>query len=211
MDYFYLRWPKNIKMIDYIKGKIAFKNPAFIIVETGGLGYRVNISLNTYAQIEKLEEVKILTSLQIREDSHTLYGFADEAERKLFNLLLSVSGIGATTAQVVLSSMNPEEVKSAIISDNDLAFKKVKGIGPKTAKRLIIDLKDKIMKDGGGDISITMSAQDNTMRQEALSALVALGFNRIHIQKALNKALKADKGIQDVEHLIKVTLKLLSK
>ncbi|MEM9822056.1 MAG: Holliday junction branch migration protein RuvA, partial [Bacteroidota bacterium] len=159
-------------MIAYIKGEIAHKHPTYVIVETYGIGYQVNISLNTYAQIEKLERVKILTYLHIKEDSHTLYGFADDAERSLFILLLSVSGIGPNTARVVLSSMQPEEVRGAIVGENVAAFNRVKGIGPKTAKRIILDLKDKVMKDSG-ESALSVPAQDNTLREEALSALVA--------------------------------------
>lgn len=196
-------------MIVYIKGEITHKDPTYVIVETGGIGYQVNISLNTYSQIEKLERVKLLTYLHIKEDSHTLYGFANEAERSLFVLLISVSGIGPNTARVVLSSMVAEEVRSAILSENVAAFNRVKGIGPKTAKRIILDLKDKIMKDSG-ETAITVSAKDNTLREEALSALVALGFSRVSVQKILNKNLRENTNIKSVEELIKIALKQLS-
>ncbi len=196
-------------MISYIKGKITYKSPTYIIVETGGIGYHVNISLHTYAQIEKLEAVKILTHLNIKEDSHTLYGFAEEAERSLFVLLLSVSGIGPNTARILLSSMTPEEARSAIISENVPAFKKVKGVGPKTAKRIILDLKDKIIKDSGEN-PVIVSAPNNTLRDEALSALVALGFTKIHVQKVLNKILSEQPEVLTIEELIKLALKQLS-
>lgn len=197
-------------MIHYIKGEITFKSPTFIVVETGGIGYKVNISLNTYAQIEKLERVKILTTFLVKEDSQTLFGFADDAERQLFSLLLSVSGVGPSTTQVMLSSMAPDEIKSAIIGEDVSAFKKVKGVGPKTAKRIILDLKDKILKDGGDVISLTpASAVDNTMRNEALMALVGLGFSKIPAQKALNKILKEQKDISTVQDLIKAGLNAL--
>lgn len=197
-------------MITYIKGLLTYKTPTFIVVETGGIGYHINISLNTYIQIEKLESVKILTQQIIREDSHTLYGFADEAERTLFLQLISVSGVGPSTAQLVLSAMNPEEIRSAIISENVVLLSKVKGIGPKTAKRIILDLKDKLVKDGGLEVPLTILPQNNTIREEALSALVALGFNRIEVQKALNKLLKEQPTIHNVEELIKLALKQLS-
>ena len=196
-------------MITYIKGNITHKSPTFIVVETGGLGYHVNISLNTYSQVEKLESVKILTHLHIKEDSHTLYGFADAAERSLFVHLISVSGIGPSTAQLMLSSMTPEEMRMAIISEDVNTLKRIKGIGPKTAKRAILDLKDKMLKDSGEEM-VLASPQDNTIRDEALSALVALQFNRIQAQKALNKALKENPGIAGVEQLIKLALKELS-
>ena len=196
-------------MITYIKGNITHKSPTYIVVEAAGLGYHINISLNTYAQVEKLESVKILTHLHIKEDSHTLYGFADAAERNLFVHLISVSGIGPSTAQLMLSSMTPDEMRAAIISEDVNTLKRIKGIGPKTAKRAILDLKDKMLKDSGEELALARP-QDNTIRDEALSALVALQFNRIQAQKALNKALKENSGIASVEALIKLALKELS-
>ncbi len=196
-------------MISYLKGLITFKNPTFIVVEVGGIGYRVNISLHTYGKIEKSETIKILTHLQVKEDSHTLYGFADAAERKLFRHLISVSGIGPSTAQTMLSSMSPEEARGAIIGENVAAFKTVKGIGPKTAKRLILDLKDKLLKDGG-DTALVAVGVDNTLRKEALSALVSLGFNKIQSQKVLSKILKEQPQIKTVEELIRLSLRQFS-
>jgi len=193
-------------MISYIKGPISFKNPTFIVVEAGGIGYRINISLNTYTKIEKSETIKILTHLQVKEDSHTLYGFAEEAERKLFRYLISVSGIGPSTAQTMLSAMSPEEARAAIVGENLAAFKTVKGIGPKTAKRLILDLKDKLLKDGG-DTSLVVAGVDNTLRNEALSALVSLGFNKIQSQKVLSKILKEQPKVKTVEELIRLSLR----
>lgn len=184
------------------------KSPTFIVVECGGVGYHVNISLHTYAQIEKLETVKILTHQIIREDSHILYGFADDAERKLFQHLISVSGVGPATAQLMLSSMQPEEARDAVISENVAAFKSVKGIGPKTAKRIILDLKDKLVRESGEE-PLTILPQDNTIREEALSALVALGFSRIEVQKTLNKILK-EQPASSAEALIKLALRKLS-
>lgn len=197
-------------MIAYIKGTITFKNPTFILVEAGGIGYHVNISLNTYARIEKLENIKILTHLLVREDSHTLYGFSDDAERAMFLHLISVSGVGPTTAQIVLSSLTTDELRSAIIGENVALFQKVKGIGPKTAKRIILDLKDKMLKDGGETMLTLLTPQDNTMREEALSALSALGFNRIAVQKTLNQLLRDHPGVGTVEELIKLALKQMS-
>ena len=196
-------------MISYVKGAITFKSPTYVVVETGGIGYHINISLNTYAQIEKLETVKLLTHLHVKEDSHTLFGFAEESERSLFVLLLSVSGIGPNTARILLSSMTAQEARTAIISEDVPAFKKVKGVGPKTAKRIILDLKDKILKDSG-ESPVPLSIHDNTIRDEALSALVALGFAKIQVQKALNKILSDQKSIASVEELIKLSLKQLS-
>ncbi|MCB0635494.1 MAG: Holliday junction branch migration protein RuvA [Lewinella sp.] len=192
-------------MISYIKGRITFKNPTFVVVEAAGIGYHINISLHTYAQIEKAEDVRLLTHLHIKEDAHTLYGFAEDSERQLFRLLISVSGIGPTTAQLALSALTPDELKAAIIGEDLTTFKRVKGIGPKTAKRIIIDLKDKVLKDGG-EISLPTTAQDNTIREEALSALVALGFSRPQVQRALNRILRNDTAIESSEKLIKKVL-----
>lgn len=194
-------------MITYIKGIIAYKSPTYIVVETGGIGYHVNISLHTYSQIEKLEKIQIVTHLHIKEDSHALYGFAEEKERKLFRQLISVSGIGTATAQILLSSMNPDEVRTAIISEDVNAFKKVKGVGPKTAKRLILDLKDKMLKDSGDVPPTIATSADNTLRQEALSALVSLQVNRIQAQKVLNKILRDKPNITSVEELIKLAFR----
>ena len=196
-------------MIAYVKGEITHKSPTYVYVEAGGIGYQVHISLHTYAAIEKLERVKLLTYLHIKEDSHTLYGFSEDKERQLFVLLISVSGIGPNTARVILSSMTADEVRSAIIGEDITAFKQVKGIGPKTAKRVILDLKDKVMKDAGeGTFSFT--PVNNTIRDEALSALVALGFSKIQVQKTLNQALKQAPQVSSVEELIKGVLKKLS-
>ncbi|MEO1514521.1 MAG: Holliday junction branch migration protein RuvA [Bacteroidota bacterium] len=196
-------------MITYIKGTISYKNPAYIIVEAGGIGYHVNISLHTYSHIESMESVTILTYLHIKEDSHTLYGFAEQEERSLFVHLLSVSGIGPNTARIVLSSLRPEEVRAAIVGEDVASFNRVKGIGPKTAKRIILDLKDRILKESG-DVSTTVAPINNTLRDEALSALVALGFQRIRVQKVLNNILKKPSGNESVEELIKKALKQLS-
>ncbi|MEL6863702.1 MAG: Holliday junction branch migration protein RuvA [Bacteroidota bacterium] len=196
-------------MIAYIRGGITHKSPTHIEVEAGGIGYKVHISLNTFAKVEELASIKILTYLHIKEDSHTLYGFVEEAERSLFIQLISVSGIGPNTARIILSSMTPQETRAAIVGEDVLAFKKVKGVGPKTAKRLILDLKDKILKESG-DVPLTISPRDNTLRDEALSALVALGFARIKVQKVLNNILKEPTSIGSVEALIKLALKQLS-
>jgi holliday junction DNA helicase RuvA len=196
-------------MIDFIKGQIAYKTPTYLVIETsGGVGYRVNISLHTYTKVEKEENVRLLTHLQIKEDAHTLYGFAEDSERTVFQHLISVSGVGATTAQVMLSAMNPDEIRAAILGENEAAFNKVKGIGPKTAKRIILDLKDKMKKDGGGaDLAqLNLSVATGTMRDEAIAALTTLGYPRIAVQKTLNKILN-DQKVASVEELIKLGLK----
>ncbi len=196
-------------MISYIKGNIAIKSPTYVIIETGGLGYHVNISLNTYAKIEKLEQVKLLTQFIVKEDSQTLYGFENGAERSLFRLLISVSGVGPNTAMVMLSTLTPDELKSAIIGENIVALKRIKGIGDRTAKRIVLDLKDKVVKESG-DAPLTLLPQSNTIRDEALQALTTLGFNKIQAQKALNKILREEPQTNSVEKLIKKALKFLS-
>jgi holliday junction DNA helicase RuvA len=196
-------------MIHHIKGLIAFKSPTYIVIEAGGIGYQVFISLHTYSKIEGQELVKLLTYFHVKEDGQSLYGFWDEQERTLFAHLISVSGIGPATAQLVLSSLSPEEIRSAILSEDDRQFNRVRGIGPKTAKRIILELKDKVQKDVGEDWTPTPSA-DNTIREEALSALLALGFSKIPVQKALNQILKTHPGLDSVEKLIKLALQQLS-
>ncbi len=196
-------------MIDFVKGAIAFKTPTYIVIETsGGVGYHVNISLHTYAQIEKLETVRLLTHLQVREDAHILFGFADESERKMFRLLIEVSGIGTSTAQVVLSSMNPDEVRVAILNESEVTFSRVKGIGLKTAKRIILDLKDKVKREQG-DTTLNLSGNNNTTREDALLALSNLGFQRIPIQRAINKILE-ENMTASVQEVIKKALQMLS-
>lgn len=196
-------------MIAYIKGEITHKNPAFVVVETAGLGYHIHISLHTYAQIEKLEVVKLLIHQVIKEDAHSLYGFATDAERSLFRLLLSVTGVGPTSAQLVLSALSPDELRAAIVGENEATFKRVRGIGPKTAKRIILDLKDKVIKDGGEEVSLTVAA-DNQLREEALAALLSLGFARPQVQRILNTILRDHAGLQSAEQLIKLALRELS-
>lgn len=196
-------------LITHIRGDITHKTPTYIVVEAGGIGYHVNISLSTYAKVEKLEQVKILTYLHIKEDAHTLYGFAEDEERVLFTHLISVSGIGPNTAQVMLSQMHPDEIRAAIIGENEAALRKVKGVGQKTAKQIILDLKSKMMKTGG-DVTASLLPADNTIRQEALSALLSLQVNKIQAQKALNKVLEEQPGVKTVEDLVRLALKQLS-
>ena len=197
-------------MIAYLKGKITHKCPTDIYVETnGGVAYHVNISLNTFSELEKLEEVKILTTLIVKEDSHTLYGFMTEKERTLFSKLISVSGIGPNTSRVILSGMTPDDVVRTIASEDHIRFSKVKGIGPKTAKRIILDLKDKLsmeITESDGN----MIRQSNSARDEALSALLTLGFPKNTIEKTLNTIINSSDEALDTETLIKSVLKKLS-
>ena len=196
-------------MIAYLEGKINYKAPTNIFLDIGGIAYDVQISLNTFAEIEPLESVKLYTHLIVREDAHSIYGFFTVEEKDLFGKLISVSGIGPNTARVILSYMTPNETKSAILTDNVVAFKKVKGVGPKTAQRLILDLKDKVAKEGL-ELTANTLVPNNALRDEALSALLALGFNKNVVTKQIDKALNSGKSIDQVETLIKAVLRQLS-
>jgi len=193
-------------MINYIKGTITEINPASITIETGGVGYLVQISLNTYSKLDGKTEFKILVHEVIREDAHQLFGFADSTERDIFRMLISVSGIGANTARMMLSSLTPAEIEKAIADSNVNLLKSIKGIGLKTAQRVIVDLKDKVGKQSAAGEIFTI--EDNTRRDEALSALVMLGFARSAIVKVLEKIIREEKNLT-VEDLIKRALKNL--
>jgi len=195
-------------MYAYIKGKITFKTPTFVHLENNGIGYYINISLHTFSKIEKATEVKLYTYLQVKEDDLSLYGFFDEDEKVLFEKLISVSGIGATTAQVILSTLSPKDIVSAIINEDDVMLKGVKGIGVKTAKRVILDLKDKVSKLKISD-SVSPSKQMSTspVKEEALSALMALGINKTKAETILGRVMKANPGMDSVEDLIKHALR----
>ncbi len=194
-------------MFEYIHGKIAGLTPANAVIEAGSVGYFIHISLNTYSLVNGKEQTKLYLHQVVREDAHLLYGFAELAERELFRLLISVNGIGSNTALMMLSSLNPEEIRSAILEENVNLLKSVKGIGAKTAQRVIIDLKDKLGKVPASD-QILISPQNNTIRDEALSALVMLGFARKNIEKEIDKILKANSNLT-VEQVIKMALKSL--
>lgn len=200
-------------MIAYIKGKLVQKTPTEVLIETAaGLGYRVFISLNTYNKIAQQSELTLLTHFIVKEDSQTLYGFAEDDERTIFELLISVSGVGPSTARILLSTLSPAEVRQAIVAENIAVLKSAKGIGPKAAKRIVLELKDKVLKGSGAQsagIAATLTV-DNTAREEALSALVALGFNKALVQKALNRILNTTPNITDSGVLIKQALGQLS-
>jgi Holliday junction DNA helicase RuvA len=196
-------------MYAYIKGEITYRSPAFIVVETGGVGYHVNIPLSTFTALEGKEKAMVYTHLIVREDAHTLFGFATQSERGIFVQLIGVTGVGATTAQLILSSMTVDEIRSAIIGEQAHVLQKVKGIGAKTAKQIILDLKAKLTKESP-DGPVLLPALDNSIREEALSALLSLGFNRIAVQKALNSVIKEQPNVGRVEDLIKLALKALA-
>ena len=195
---------KFFDMIEYIRGKVVSVNPSFTIVETNNIGYFINISLNTFSTLKKDSEQQFFIHEIIREDTHALYGFLNDEERTIFRHLISVSGIGANTARLILSSMTPTELQEAIASGNVGLIKQVKGIGLKTAQRLVVDLKDKIGKLSVDDNFLTVS--NNTIKEEALSALVTLGFPKKQIEKTVEKILVENTGIS-VEDLIKEVLK----
>ncbi|HSV87783.1 MAG TPA: Holliday junction branch migration protein RuvA [Bacteroidales bacterium] len=194
-------------MIVFLEGTLEEKNPAFVVVNCSGVGYLLNISLYTYAKLPDQGSVKIITHQVIREDAHLLFGFADKEERELFKLLISVSGIGPNTARLILSAMNPAELKSSIAQNNISRLQSIKGIGAKSAQRLVVDLRDKIEKEWHikGEI---LEVSNNTAHQEALSALVMLGFAKNSAQKALAAILKQKQGAPiTTEELVKEALK----
>ncbi|SEQ13564.1 Holliday junction branch migration protein RuvA [Flavobacterium urocaniciphilum] len=193
-------------MIAHIQGKLVEKTPTEVVIDCGGLGYEIHISLHTYSQIPDSEHIKLYTFLQIKEDAHSLFGFADKKERELFKLLLSVSGIGANTARTMLSSLQPEQIIQAIASNDVGTIQSIKGIGLKTAQRVIIDLKDKVLKIY--QIEEISTGSYNTNKEEALSALEVLGYQRKNAEKVLEKII-ANNPAATVEDLIKQALKVL--
>jgi Holliday junction DNA helicase RuvA len=195
-------------MIAYIDGKLTFKDPTYVIVETNGIGYQIKISLSTYSALKEGERCKLLTYLSIKEDAHTLFGFYEAQEKKLFMDLISISGVGPTTALMVLSSLSPVELQNAIISEDVRTIQGVKGIGGKTAQRIILELKDKMKKLSlVNDSSPNTVPAHNTVRNEALSALVTLGIARNIAEKNVDTILKREGSQISLEQLIKLALK----
>ncbi|OGS69577.1 MAG: Holliday junction DNA helicase RuvA [Flavobacteria bacterium RIFCSPLOWO2_12_FULL_31_7] len=193
-------------MIAHIQGKLVEKTPTEVVIECNGVGYEIHISLHTYSHIPESENVKLYTYLQVKEDAHSLFGFADKKERELFKLLISVSGIGANTARTMLSSLNPEQIIQAIASNDVGTIQSIKGIGLKTAQRVILDLKDKVLKIYA--IEEISGGSYNTNKEEALSALEVLGYMRKNAEKVLEKII-ANSPTATVEDLIKQALKVL--
>lgn len=194
-------------MIDYIKGKIAEITPTEVVIENGNIGYIASISLQTYSDLERKGEAKVYMHHILREDEELYYGFSTKDERELFRLLISVSGVGAATARMMLSSLTCEEIRAAILADDVRKIQSVKGIGTKSAQRVIVDLKDKISKAAGADSSAIFSAQ-SAVADEAATALVMLGFSKAAVSKAISAVLKND-PTAPVESIIKQSLKLL--
>ncbi|MRT92338.1 Holliday junction branch migration protein RuvA [Ancylomarina sp. 16SWW S1-10-2] len=193
-------------MFEYIKGDIYELTPTAVIIDNNGMGYYVNITLNTYSQLSGHKSTQLFLHQVIRDDAHLLFGFKELKEREIFRLLISVSGVGANTARVMLSSLTAEEIKKAIFSNNSKTLQDVKGIGAKTSQRIIIELKDKIGKED--ELGEIVFSQDNTIREEALSALVMLGFAKNTVAKVLDKVIKTN-TTSSVEELIKLALKQL--
>lgn len=194
-------------MITQLHGKLIEKNPTYVVIDCNGVGYFVNITLHTFSALTEGDFIKLYTHLQIKEDAHTLYGFLTKAEREVFTLLLSVSGVGASTARTVLSSLTAAHIRSAIINGDVVSIQSVKGIGAKTAQRVILDLKDKMLKINDFE-DIEYNAQ-NTNKDEALSALEVLGFVRKQAEKVVDNIIKSASGEISVEEIIKRALKSL--
>lgn len=193
-------------MIHHLKGKLVEKNPTYVIIECGGVGYFVNISLHTFSKIPDVELLQLFTHLQVKEDSHTLFGFVEKSEREIFRLLLSVSGIGSSTARTMLSSLSPAQIRDGIANGDVSTIQSIKGIGAKTAQRVILDLRDKILKVY--DIDELSTNPNNTNKDEALSALEVLGFARRQAEKVVDKVISQDTSLS-VENIIKLALKNL--
>ena len=196
-------------MITHIEGKLTEKTPTYAVIDCGGVGYFLNISLNTFSKIGAAERCKLFTHINVNtmDGTQTMFGFFEESERTMFRLLISVSGVGASAGRLLLSSFGPVELQQVIVSGNILALRSVKGIGEKTAQRIVVDLKDKVMKE---ELSSTLSfTPHNNMKDEALSALVMLGFARQVAEKAIDKTIKASEQELTVEQTIKQALKFL--
>jgi len=194
-------------MIAYLEGKFTYKSPAQVFVDVQGVGYEVNISLHTYSAIRDMSEGRLFTYLQVKDDSHTLFGFFEREEKDVFIHLISVSGIGAATARMMLSSMRPDEVITAIAQGNARQIESVKGIGKKTAERLILELRDKVGKQSGAPIS--SGPVNNTLAQDAFYALMALGISKVQAEQAINKVMKSEPLTNQLEEFIKNALKAI--
>ena len=195
-------------MITHLEGRLVEKTPTYIVIDCNGVGYWVNISLNTFSQLPDSERVKVYTYLQVKEDAHTLFGFFDKSERELFTLLISVSGVGAATARVMLSSLSPTQLRSAIINNEVRTIQSAKGIGAKTAQRIILDLREKVLKLSE-DPSLPTLPQGQPHKEEALAALEVLGYPRKTAEGGVGKILSQSSEELSVEQLIKQALKQL--
>ena len=194
-------------MYAYLQGKFTYKTPALVYIDVNGIGFEVNISLNTYSHIQSLEQGKLYTHLQVKEDGHIFYGYFDKGEKEMFLLLVSISGVGAATARMMLSSLKPEELSRAILQGNVKLLESVKGIGKKTAERLVLELKDKIGKySPDANLSVQVG---NSLEQDALNALTALGIPRSQAEQSIQKIILAEPSVLKLEDLIKKALKAI--
>jgi holliday junction DNA helicase RuvA len=194
-------------MISFLKGKLVHKEPAFVIVDVNGVGYQAMISLNTFSEIKDREDIKLFTHLSIREDAHVLFGFANEQEKAMFLHLISVNGVGPSTAMMVLSSLSPNDLRNAIIREDSATLQAVKGIGGKTAQRLILELRDKVKKDAMDSVGTSGGSLYNTNHREALTALMTLGISKAAAEKSLDTVLKKSGNSLSLEELVKLALK----
>lgn len=194
-------------MIAFIRGQIVFRDPSHVLIDVNGIGHEVRISLNTYTDIGEKEEVFLYTHFHVKEDAHTLYGFHDENEKKVFQQLISISGVGPNTALMLLSSLKPSDLMSAIINSQVSVIQAVKGIGAKTAQRIILELKDKLPDELLENSSLKTSGTDNTIRSEALSALLTLGYTKAAAEKAIDNVMREKGSDIRLEELIKSVLK----
>jgi len=197
-------------MIYSLRGQLLEKHPTYIVLETHGVAYQIFISLFTYGHLQEGQEMRILTHQIIKEDGHFLYGFSSENERQLFVFLISVNGVGPNTARLILSSLEPEAVRQAIATRDELVFRKIKGVGPKTAQRILIDLYDKVFKEPAGDMGASPVSSSQSLKNEALSALIALGFAKASVEQAFKVMPEANEPGISVEQLIKAALKKLA-
>ena len=200
---------KHKVMIDYIKGEIIELTPTDVVLECHGIGYNILISVQTYSALDGKKDATVYIHHYLREDEELYYGFATKEERKMFRLLIGVSGVGASTARMMLSSLSVEEIQNAILSEDVSRIKSVKGIGLKSAQRIIIELKDKVVKGGETDMSALFTQVDNKASEEATTALIMLGFTKVNVNKAVNAVLKED-PTATVENIIRKSLQKLS-
>jgi len=194
-------------MIAHLKGKLVYKDPTHVIIDVNGVGYQVGISLHTFSEIKDREDIRLATYLHVREDAQVLYGFSSDSEKQMFQLLISVNGVGPNTALVVLSYLSPDELKKAIISEDAPTLQAVKGIGGKTAQRLILELRDKVKKESLEETHGISGSTRNTMRNEALTALTTLGIAKAAAERSIDAILKRTGGEVSLEELVKQALK----
>lgn len=194
-------------MITHLQGQLVEKTPTYVVIDCNGVGYMIHISLNTYSKISEEKQLRLYTYLQIKEDAHTLFGFYEKSEREVFSLLLSVSGVGASTARIMLSSLSPSQLQSAIINGDTKTIQSIKGIGAKTAQRIILDLREKMIKLGG--VEEISNNDTNINKQEALSALEVLGYPQKVAENVVQKIISKANDNLSVEEIIKQALKLL--